>query len=376
MMKPAVLLLALATMLAPAETAAAAAADPRIVAPQPWQVVQRVGYDPRRAWVNQPGGPALGHADVAVRAIPPAAGWSTVETRVVALRPDDEKKPVVDWSPAKLNRDKGRVAFIVRTPAGGWYRLEVRFQEGATTVGTAAVEPFGVGELFIIAGQSYATNCNDERLTPADPDRRAVAYDAAAKSWRPAVDPQPAPDGSDGGSIWPPFADLLVPALGVPIGFVNVAWGGASSEQWLSGGQLHARLVDAGKAVGPVHAVLWQQGESDVIAKTSTEKYVENIAAVRAAAENAWGRSPPWLLAKSTLHPTVYVDPEGEARIRNGIDVLCAKPGFRPGPDTDMLGGLHRGGPTTRRHFSGPGQRAAAALWFAEVWKLLNQPPE
>ena len=36
----------------------------------------------------------------------------------------------------------------------------------------------------------------------------------------------------------------------------------------------------------------------------------------------AWGFEPPWLLAKSTHHPTVYHDPAGEGCIRNAIDEL------------------------------------------------------
>jgi hypothetical protein len=33
-----------------------------------------------------------------------------------------------------------------------------------------------------------------------------------------------------------------------------------------------------------------------------------------------WGFDPDWLLAKSTLHPTVYNDPEAEGRIRSAIE--------------------------------------------------------
>jgi hypothetical protein len=81
-------------------------------------------------------------------------------------------------------------------------------------------------------------------------------------------------------------------------------------------------------------------------------------------------------LAKSTLHPTVYNDPAGEQRIRTAIDQLIALPGFGPGPDTDILGGENRGGPTTRRHFSGIGQRRAAQLWFTAIWQELTRPTE
>lgn len=175
--------------------------------------------------------------------------------------------------------------------------------------------------------------------------------------------------------MWPTFGDQLVPLLRVPVGLVNVGVGATASGQWLPGGVLHERLVMAGQTLPPFRAVLWQQGESDVIAQTSTEDYVRNLVAIRDAAVKAWGFEPPWLLAKSTLHPTVYHDAEQESRIRIAIEQLWLRPGFLPGPDTDILGGENRGGPTTRRHFSAIGQRRAATLWFASVWQMLNHPP-
>ncbi len=140
--------------------------------------------------------------------------------------------------------------------------------------------------------------------------------------------------------------------MNVPIGLANVAWGGTSSDQWLPAGELHQRLVDAGKKLGRFRAVLWQQGESDVIGKTPIEKYVANLTAIRQSAADAWGKSPRWLLAKSTLHPTVYNDNAGETRIRHAIDELTKLPGFAPGPDTDLLDGDRRGPIDSRRHFT------------------------
>jgi hypothetical protein len=98
------------------------------------------------------------------------------------------------------------------------------------------------------------------------------------------------------------------------------------------------------------------------------------MSTIREALEKEWGFSPPWLLAKSTLHPTVYINPKHEGQIRAAIDQLWTTPGFRQGPDTDILGGANRGGPNTRQHFSGIGQRRAASLWFAAIWQELNNP--
>ena len=172
---------------------------------------------------------------------------------------------------------------------------------------------------------------------------------------------------------WGILAAAIWPGAGRA--FANVAVGATSSPQWMPGGALHEGLVRAGTTLGGFRAVLWQQGESDVIAKTTTEKYVQNVKAIRAAASGNWGTEPTWLLAKSTLHPTVYTDPDGEGRIRKGIDELAKRPGFRTGPDTDALAGENRGGPKSRRHFSTVGQKRAAELWFEVIKAHIAEPP-
>lgn len=367
-----------ALVLLAARTAAPAGAAARldVVTPRPWQVIQRVGFVP--AVPGGDGRPAAdampGQADVpiAVRSEIPL-GNATAVVRVVPATGIDEPPP---WRHVELvaGDEAGLHVGTLRTPAGGWYRLELRVTLPDGDVLEAHGEPFGVGEVFLVAGQSYATNTNDERLTVADRRDRVAALDVATGAWRIADDPQPVPDMSDGGSIWPAVGDALVDALAVPVGFVNVAWGGTSAAQWQPGTPLHERLVAAGRGVGRFRAVLWQQGESDVIAHTSTDDYVAAVGRIRGAAVRAWGFEPPWMLAKSTHHPTVYDDPDGEARIRAAIDRLTALPGFAAGPDTDTLRGESRGGIGSRRHFSAVGQRAAAGLWKTVILERLGRP--
>ncbi|MFO0796138.1 MAG: GDSL-type esterase/lipase family protein [Gemmataceae bacterium] len=366
-----------ACFLALAAAGPAAARDPAalvVESPKPNEVIQRTGFDPAAAAKEQPGHPAFGFADVAVRWAPvPAPERVVWEYRVVRLA--GAAGGEVGWTKLVTHRGKTGLVGSARVPAGGWYRLEVRGRLDDTVTHASAVEPVGVGEVFLVAGQSYATNCNDAKLRVADPHGRVVAYDAAKGTWGVANDPQPVPDGSTDGSVWPPVGDALVKEFRVPVGFANVAVGATATSQWLPGGVLHYRLVLIGKQLGRFRAVLWQQGESDVIAKTTTEQYVANVRAIRHAAATAWGTQPPWLLAKSTHHPTVYNDPAGEGRVRAAIDELAARPGFQAGPDTDTLKGENRGGAGSRRHFSAAGQAKAAEMWAAVLAKHLTAPP-
>lgn len=363
----------LSVLLFVASIASTATADDvpklKLTSPQPYQVVQREGFEPARSHDHNVNGPELGYADVDVRGTKPEGITGQFQFRVVALPGAFGQSS--DWIPMEIDGEGNNFEGLAEMIAGGWYRLEVRCQDAEKTLAAGSVEPIGIGEVFIVAGQSYAAGANDELLKVTDPQSRVTAFDWKTKTWHVANDPQP--HVGDGGTIWPALGDLLVPMLRVPVGFVNVAVGGTSTRQWMPEGDLHKNLVTAGTAVGAFRAVLWQQGESDVIEKTPAETYIRNMIKIREAAAREWRYEPTWLLAKSTLHPTVYNDPIGEERIRNAIQQLWRRPHFAPGPDTDLLSGENRGDANSRRHFSGIGQRRAALLWFVSIWNELEK---
>ena len=341
-----------------------------LTSPLPYQVIQREGFEPGQSHPHNPTGPELGYADIQVEGTRPEGFQGTFEFRVIALPGAFGES--TDWIPLVVEDQAKSFTGPAEMIAGGWYRLEVRCLNNGVTVAAGGVEPIGVGEVFLVAGQSYAGGTNDEQLKVADPQGRVSAYDWKTNRWQIAHDPQP--HVGDGGTIWPPLGDLLVPILRVPVGFVNVSVGGTSTRQWMPEGDLHKQMVAAGKVVGSFRAVLWQQGESDVIEKTTIEVYVKNMIRIREAAAREWKFEPTWLLAKSTLHPTVYNEPLAEERIRMAIGQLWKRPYFAPGPDTDLLGGENRGDANSRRHFSGIGQRRAALLWFVALWNELDKP--
>lgn len=349
---------------------AADVAKVKITSPQPYEVVQREGFEAGNSHDHSyPGSPAIGYADVTVEGTVPEGikgGW---EFRIVPLK--HAFGSAFDWALLDLEIEGDSFHGPAEVNAGGWYRLEIRCVDNGKTVAEGSVEPFGVGEVFVVAGQSYAAGANDELLKVTEPGQPVSAYDWKSKKWQVANDPQP--HVGDGGTIWPALGDILAPMLRVPVGFVNVAVGGTSTRQWMPEGELHKNLVSAGINVGMFRAVLWQQGESDVIEKTPAETYIKNMTRIRESAARAWRFEPPWLLAKSTFHPTVYKDPEGEERIRSAIQQLWKRPHFAPGPDTDLLSGENRGDMNSRRHFTGIGQRRAAMLWFVSIWNEIEK---
>lgn len=356
------------------------AAEPKtelkVVAPLPWSVFQRRGFVPGHAHQHQPGGPASGFADIEiVLSELPEDGRHLVDYRVRPLNiPVQQPEP--GFSKLVFSRDSTTQQWKsqVRIAAGGWYAIDLRIFQNDQILSAATVEPIGVGEVLFVAGQSYATNCNDQQFQVMDSGRRVSAFNWRTGNWQLANDPQPCADESNGGSIWPLVGDQLASILNVPIGFVNVAYGGTSSEQWMPDGDLHRRLMATAQLIPRARAVLWQQGESDVIAGATTDDYVGRIRTIRDHAAAAWKQPVPWLLAKSTLHPTVYQKPVEEQRIRDGIERLIQQHGFLRGPDTDILAGENRGGPETRRHFSAVGQQNAASMWCAAILQHITTP--
>lgn len=269
----------------------------------------------------------------------------------------------------------------LEVPAGGWYKLELRYFDNNENVSTACVQPFGIGEVFLIAGQSYAENCNEEYLSIEDPEGRVAVYDLLLRKWRIAHDPQPhvrVPRDDYGGrfkgTIWPAAMDLLLPLIRVPIGMVNVAVGATAIRQWLPGEKWFENLSEAGIRVHDFRCILWQQGESDIIEKTPMDVYTSRLLQIKAELERNWGFSRCWLPAKSTLHPTVYDEPEREGKLRGAIDDLWRMPGFMPGADTDLLGGigLHRANRVGSGHFTLLGQKRAGLLWCIAIWNMLQ----
>jgi len=211
-------------------------------------------------------------------------------------------------------------------PAGGWYRLEVRVQgEGPLGV-VGVVGHAGVGEVFVIAGQSNSANHGDERQQT----RTGLVATFHADKWQLANDPQPGASGS-GGSFTPAFGDAIAERSKVPVGLIAVGLGATSVREWLprgarfpnpptltgqvrdlasgeweSKGILFESLVARTKALGPrgFRAVLWHQGESDANQKDTSRtlpgtlyrQYLEKL--IRdSRRELSW--EVPWFVAKA-----------------------------------------------------------------------------
>lgn len=280
---------------------------------------------------------------------------------------------------------------VIAVPSGGWYKLEMESGDGAK----ASVEKFGVGEVFIVAGQSNAGNYGSEKQE----SKTGIVSSFDGTTWSIANDPQPGAGGK-GGSFMPAFGDAMTKRFGVPIGLIPVAAGGTSVREWLpkgirfkqntttgngvkqigdefeSTGALFDKLTKPMKALGTAgfRAVLWHQGESDAgqakeghpaDRQISGAQYVEFMEQLIRRSRNVATWPVPWFTAVTTFHRE---EDESDDEFRGAMQSLWRKGLSWPGPDTDTLRGDLRAGV----HFNGKGLQKHGELWAEKVGLWLD----
>ena len=269
----------------------------------------------------------------------------------------------------------GEFSGTLRLPAAGWYDVEARGVVGETYGGNVSVTDVGVGEVFVIAGQSNSANSGQFTLSPESDWVRAPNRDRSG--WRVAHDPQPVATGL-GGSPWPPFGDLMVESLEVPVGVISVGWGGTRVDQWLPDStgpaKLYERLRTALEFVGPggARSVLWHQGESDTLAEKSADQYARELRKVIAQSRVDAGFDIPWGVALASFMPTAAATVTAEIR-QAQLQVIEADPLVFQGADTDdLLGDTWR---YDRVHFNEVGLREHARRWHNAVLPIIVPEP-
>src|SRR5512136_69324 len=110
---------------------------------------------------------------------------------------------------------------------------------------------------------------------------RVVYFDGAA--FVPARDPIPGGFGA-GGSPWPIAGGLIAKATGVPVCFRSATLDYSPVREWMKGAAQRKKpyyetLLERTRWFGPrgVRAVLWHQGESDALARTSAADYCQQL---------------------------------------------------------------------------------------------------
>lgn len=208
-----------------------------------------------------------------------ANGIGEVYARAVR---EDDGSPAVRWRKAVMLPGRSWECTL-ELPQGGLYRLETCLMENGAPFcpfpvgrrGDIRVH-IGVGDLFVIAGQSNAVGYG--RGTAEDPPELGVHILKNSGQWSLAVHPLGDTTDSEtpedyspqnvGTSPFLTFGREVKRRTGLPVGFLQTACGGRNIRKWKPDGsgelfQLMCRRVR--QAGGDVSAVLWYQGCSDAI---------------------------------------------------------------------------------------------------------------
>ena len=259
------------------------------------------------------------------------------------------------WRALTFSAQTGCFGDEVTVAAGGWYRCELRAVKAGQVVARQAVGHFGVGEVFVTAGQSNAINSGSKRLQPAC----GKVSTFSGLGWRLADDPQPgAHGGGSGGSFYPPLGDALYARYKVPIAFAVTGHGGTSLAMWRPGGLLFNWMETRIRQLGPqgFRCVLWHQGEAD--GTTLEQEYYDRLKTLIEQSNLYAGWSFQWMVAQVGGWQT------RKAKVRLWADGVALE-----GPDTDTLRGENRIS-ATNCHFSEFGLRNHAALWADKLIAL------
>jgi hypothetical protein len=294
------------------------------------------------------------------------------------------------WQPVKVQPENKTFYAEITSPAGGWYVVKVRLSRDDVEVAEATIFHVGIGEVFIVAGQSNAANYGTEKLKTET--GKVSSFDGTR--WYLADDPQRGAGGT-GGSFMSAFGDELARTLKVPVGVVPCAIGATSIRQWLpkgehmtvqpttsayiklagpgvweSTGQLYDNLLSRIKHFGPhgVRAILWHQGESDCGQARDNEitgdQYRSYAVKLIQASRKDGGWKVPWVVAQVSYHGGKTPLYEGIRQAQQSLwdDGLAFE-----GPDTDKLREKYRSGV----HFNGQGLRMHGRLWAEKVMAIM-----
>jgi len=207
------------------------------------------------------------------------SGHGTVQLRIVRESDGNVVSDQTNWQNAVDQDDEQWSHSFDKIPAGGLYRLETRLSvEGAAPEWGShgdIVHHLGVGDLWIIAGQSNAAGygrgpVNDPPQLGVHILRNDETWDLAAhplndttQSTHPNIE-----NANPGHSPYLRFAKDLFDALGFPIGLIQTSLGGSPLAAWNpvenpDAPLFHNLIHCFNLAGGKVKGMVWYQGESD-----------------------------------------------------------------------------------------------------------------
>ncbi len=276
----------------------------------------------------------------------------------------------IDWKQINTSIKGGQFIGELTYVTAGWYKLEVRAMLNGNQIGDiSTVSKVGVGEVFIIAGQSNAQGgrppmggfwdntyygANDDRVNCIDFfDFTEASLLPFPKITQLKAETNISPHGQ-ASWCWGLLGDRITKELNCPVLFFNAAAGGSRIEQWAQSARgepaynfylerpapegwpyafLQKSLNYYASLYG-LRSIIWHQGEEDAAINTSGNKYKTDLATVITKSRQHSGKNVSWIIAK--VSRTRFGIKES---IKMGQQMIIDSSGFNTfqGPDTDGI---------------------------------------
>ncbi|MHA8061815.1 sialate O-acetylesterase [Aquirufa beregesia] len=304
---------------------------------------------------------------------------------------------------------------------GGWYQLQVRTIQNQQIKDSTSLGRVGIGENFIISGQSNAegtfrkpndTQAIDDRVIAANfynffkeynpsPNNKYIGehnLDFPMTEFRKIDSTVTIGPMGLSNFYWPILGDSLVKKYNVPVCFYNTAWVGTGIKNWAesSRGVLTAnqwapsvyypkgfpyanlrRAVEIYGQKNGVRAILWHQGENDAYHKTPAADYKNYFMELISTLRKHTGLDVPWLISEATsvsvqlsdgtCTPTIW--DAGILQAQKDMVSTSGIPFLYSGPNTENVEIPRK---SDCIHFSRGAYVTLADLWFQKISSQLD----
>ncbi len=294
-----------------------------------------------------------------------------------------------DWVVCRTLRTESQQNFsAVIKASAGWYNLEVRAIKDSSVVANTMLPRVGIGEVFVVAGQSNAQGqTNKEARSSQDPYERVGAFSGydekmespsfKAEQLNHYISVYPVGVTS---WCWAELGDRVANRLNIPVFFLNAAWGGTGSEDWANSldssanfergrgfipfGYLQRTIQFYSNILG-FRAVLWHQGESDAYrnkfrtSATPPIDYFGNVKQIINTSRKQLGDDLAWVVSQTSL---IYGVTDSLV-LRDQIKLANELPNVFEGPYTDTLTNARFDGVHFTNEFDKRGLTKLAIAW-------------
>lgn len=285
--------------------------------------------------VNQPIEGAIyqrnqsGNGNIAIAGFFTDSGIATVQARLVYTN-TQTPVPNFDWITIQSSANFGHIFGTLQNVPAGWYTLQLRGVSAANAIlQSATVNRVGIGEVFVVAGQSNAQGYNDYGAVNAQDERvksvNSTTFGNTYPSY-PALSTieytHTISNSGKGAWAYGKLGDLLTSRLGVPVVFFNSGVEGSSIQNWKDGADgIATNNPFTGWAYGATNglpylsfkkainyygnlfgtrSVLWHQGETDHFFGTSMEDYQQRLTYIINKSRSDFNSNLSWMISRVT----------------------------------------------------------------------------